>query len=36
VPEIWQGHKFGGEGFLIALRRLAEIATRVEPNRNSK
>lgn len=28
VPEIWQGHKFGGEGFLTALKRLAEIAAR--------
>ena len=30
IPEIWQGHKFGGEGFLTALGRLADIAARVE------
>lgn len=24
VPEIWQGHKFGGEGFWIALERLSK------------
>jgi N-acetylneuraminate synthase len=34
VPEIWQGHKFGGEGFLAALRRLGEIAARVENARS--
>lgn len=36
VPEIWQGHKFGGEGFLTALRRLAEIAARVEKSRSNQ
>jgi hypothetical protein len=36
VPEIWQGHKFGGEGFLVALKRLADIAARVDNNRNRK
>ena len=25
IPEIWQGHKYGGEGFMIATRKLAEI-----------
>lgn len=25
VPEIWQGHKFGGEGFLKAIKNLKEI-----------
>ena len=24
VPEIWQGHKFDGEGFWIALERLSK------------
>lgn len=24
VPEVWQGHKFGGEGFWIALERLSK------------
>ena len=28
VPEIWQGHKFGGEGFLIAMRALKTIDPR--------
>jgi N-acetylneuraminate synthase len=28
IPEIWQGHKFGGEGFLVALTRLSEIAAK--------
>lgn len=34
VPEIWQGHKFGGEGFLTALGRLADIALRYESQRS--
>ncbi|RKY28810.1 MAG: N-acetylneuraminate synthase, partial [Planctomycetota bacterium] len=34
IPEIWQGHKFGGEGFLTALGRLADIAARVESERS--
>ena len=25
LPEIWQGHKFGGEGFLKAINRLKDI-----------
>ena len=25
IPEIWQGHKNSGEGFWIALERLAKI-----------
>jgi N-acetylneuraminate synthase len=25
IPEIWQGHKFGGEGFLKAIARLKEL-----------
>ncbi|OGZ57371.1 MAG: hypothetical protein A3B96_01145 [Candidatus Spechtbacteria bacterium RIFCSPHIGHO2_02_FULL_43_15b] len=25
LPEIWQGHKFGGEGFITAVRRLKKI-----------
>ncbi|MBI4160525.1 MAG: N-acetylneuraminate synthase family protein [Candidatus Yanofskybacteria bacterium] len=25
LPEIWQGHKFGGEGFLKAIKRLKDI-----------
>lgn len=25
LPEIWQGHKFGGEGFIKAIKRLKEI-----------
>ena len=25
VPEIWQGHKFGGEGFMIAMKALKTI-----------
>jgi len=24
IPEIWRGHQRGGEGFLIALNRLAD------------
>lgn len=28
LPEIWQGHKFGGEGFLIAMRALKTIDPR--------
>jgi len=29
IPEIWQGHKFGAEGFILALKRLADIASRI-------
>ncbi len=29
LPEIWQGHKFGAEGFALALKRLAGIASRI-------
>ena len=25
LPEIWQGHKFGGEGFLKAIKNLKSI-----------
>ncbi|HXK37068.1 MAG TPA: N-acetylneuraminate synthase family protein [Candidatus Paceibacterota bacterium] len=25
LPEIWQGHKFGGEGYLLAIKRLKDI-----------
>lgn len=29
VPEIWQGHKFGGEGFMRAVKNLKDIEPRI-------
>lgn len=31
IPEIWQGHKNGGEGFWIALERLEKLFSKTQP-----